>query len=67
MCEMDTIKVYNLASDEIRYYQGITPKQAVIASYAQNRGDWNTWEYEKKYKATETEKFVACGNYCAKK
>lgn len=26
-----------------------SPRQAVIAAYAQSRGDWNTWDYEQKY------------------
>ena len=65
---MKRIEVHDLCSDTIITYDGISPKQAVIAAHAQFEcKDWNTWDYEKKYKATETEKFVACGNYCAKK
>lgn len=26
-----------------------TPRQAVIAAFAQDRGDWNTWDYETRY------------------
>ena len=25
------------------------PQKAVLAAYAQNRRDWNTWNYQKKY------------------
>ena len=28
-----------------------SPREAVIAAYAQSKGDWNTWEYEEKYGA----------------
>jgi hypothetical protein len=49
-------------------YVGITPRQAVIAAYAQSRNDWNTWDYEGRYGTlvTEGKRTVACGDFCAR-
>jgi hypothetical protein len=41
------IVVNNLLTKEKREYVGITPRQAVIAAYAQEHNDWNTWDYGK--------------------
>lgn len=39
----------NLATGEERTYVGLSPEQAAMAAYAQQHGDWNTWDYEAKY------------------
>jgi len=39
----------NLRTQAESYYHGPTPREAVIAAYAQSRGDWNTWDYHKNY------------------
>ena len=40
--------VLNLATMEKKIYS-CSPREAVIAAYAQAKGDWNTWDYEKRY------------------
>ena len=47
---MDTIQVVNLATGQSQLFT-CSPREAVIAAYAQERGDWNTWEYPEKYGA----------------
>ena len=45
------------------------PRSAVIAAYAQSRGDWNTWNYERAYShlVREGEHSFICGDFaCAK-
>lgn len=40
--------VMNLSTLEKILYT-CSPKEAVIAAYAQSQNDYNTWEYEEKY------------------
>ncbi|HBI37031.1 MAG TPA: hypothetical protein DDY71_05250 [Spirochaetia bacterium] len=40
--------VINLSTAHKQSYS-CTPKEAVIAAYAQSKKDWNTWDYEKRY------------------
>lgn len=40
--------VMNLATGEVRTYD-LDPRAAVIAAYAQGLGDFNTWDYGKRY------------------
>jgi hypothetical protein len=40
--------VFNLATQQKILYS-CTPEQAVIAAYAQERHDWNTWDYSARY------------------
>ena len=40
----------NLSTGEERTYVGLSPEQTAMAAYAQQHGDWNTWDYETKYK-----------------
>lgn len=42
-----------------------SPEEAVIAAYAQSRGDFNTWDYEKKYSVVRGKQTVACGDFSA--
>jgi hypothetical protein len=46
-----------------------TPREAVIAAYAQSLGDWNTWQYAERYSecVVEGNHTVACGDFCAMK
>jgi hypothetical protein len=64
---MNAVTVFNLATQEHRTYCGITPTQAVIAAYAQERHDWNTWDYATCYgNLVETgEHTVLCGDWSA--
>ena len=50
-------------------YTGSSPEQAVIAAYAQSRGDYNTWEYQRKYlwMLRRHANSVSCGTFCALK
>jgi hypothetical protein len=40
--------VTNLSTGEKREYS-CDSRSAVIAAYAQEKGDWNTWDYESNY------------------
>jgi len=40
--------VMNLNTEQVSTYS-LSPREAVIAAYAQARGDWNTWDYAKHY------------------
>jgi hypothetical protein len=60
--------VTNLLSLEERTYS-CSPKQAVIAAYAQSMGDWNTWDYEAKYgaKVQQTRHYYVLGNWVVRR
>ena len=59
------LTVTNLATLEQRTYC-CPPLQAVIAAHAQDRGDFNTWQYEQRYASTATygKQTVCCGDWC---
>jgi hypothetical protein len=42
------VQVMNLATRQIITYT-CTPRMAVICAYAQERKDFNSWDYEKRY------------------
>lgn len=46
--EMPMTAVLNLDNYNEQIYS-LSPREAVIAAYAQSRGDNNTWDYEKRY------------------
>jgi hypothetical protein len=54
----------NLRTLEERTYS-CPPRQAVMAAYAQERGDWNTWEYRERYGANVRESSLCfyCGDW----
>ena len=55
----------NLNTGEYTYFS-LPPEQAVIAAYAQSRGDWNTWDYGKYRKYLRYGQYsVACGDFSA--
>lgn len=65
---MPTVRVLNLSTDAERIYEGIMPKEAVIAAFAQaERKDYNTWDYETRYTAQVlTGRFTySLGDWCA--
>lgn len=50
------------------------PAEAVIAAYAQSLGDWNTWDYQKRYghmliradsRVISGRVIVSCGDFAA--
>jgi hypothetical protein len=65
----DAIDAFNLLTGQRNTYVGATTREAVIAAYAQERGDWNTWEYEEKYgKLVEQGGFyLFCGNWAVRR
>ena len=66
---MTTVIVYNLSNPDDKISYTCTPRQAVIAAYAQNNRDYNTWQYEERYGklVEETEDTWLCGDFCALK
>jgi len=58
--------VMNLCTTEKQYYT-CTSKQAVIATYAQSKRDWNTWDYAERYNrlVEEGKHTFLCGNFSA--
>ena len=66
----NVVRVYDLRSDAVKVYVGISPRMAVICAYAQAKGDNNnTWDYERRYAplVREGERTVVCGDWCAMK
>jgi len=61
-----TTRVLNLATRQEQFYSS-SPREAVIAAYAQSVGDWNTWDYEARYGslAMMGRFTVSCGDFCA--
>lgn len=60
--------VHNLATGETRTYS-CPPRQAVIAAYAQDRGDNHTWDYETRYgsRVVEGERSWGLGDWATLK
>jgi len=64
--------VHNLSTYKEHVYS-LSAREAVTAAYAQSRGDWNTWDYAKKYgklvKSTPSKKKGSftwiCGDFAA--
>lgn len=64
---MKARKVINLATGEERVYVGLNASQAVIAAYAQSKGDYNTWDYgQHKYPVQFGKVSVTCGDWATK-
>lgn len=60
-----TTTVFNLSTTEEREYS-LSPKEAVKAAYLQDKGNWNTWEYDGiDVTIEESDKVVACYNWAA--
>jgi len=61
--------VHNMSDLTHLQTYSIGPREAVMAAYAQSRGDFNTWNYETKYGALveESPNFYFCGDFSAKK
>ena len=59
-------EVLNLATGQTQSYS-CTPREAVIAAYAQARKDWNTWTYDARngHLVTVGQHSVACGDFAA--
>jgi len=56
--------VMNLSTTDKQSYS-CTPREAVIAAYAQSRNDWNTWDYDKRYSelVEEGQHTFLCGDF----
>lgn len=61
--------VLNLSTGKEMIYSGISPRRAVICAFAQERGDWNTWDYETRYgdRVEVGRQTVACGDFACLK
>jgi len=61
-------RVKNLLNGRMIVYT-CPPEVAVLAAYAQERNDFNTWDYERRYShiRRESERFVYCGDWAASK
>lgn len=60
---MSIIRVTNLATTEVKLYTQ-PPRRAVICAYAQSRGDFNTWDYDKYESMVEvTRSGFLCGDW----
>jgi hypothetical protein len=64
----ESVEVFNMSNNDTRTYVGITPREAVIAAYAQEHSDWNTWDYSKKeFPIEDGAVYICCGHWCASK
>ena len=64
------IDVYKLGDLQFKASYSCSPRQSVIAAYAQfDKKDFNTGNYNKKYgmMVVEHKDFVTCGDYNARK
>ena len=62
------VTVLNLRTGQHQYFSSpITPRESVMAAYAQNIGDYNTWEYDNKYgeRVEYGQYTVFCGDFAA--
>lgn len=61
-----SVTVMNLATTEKKVYT-CSPEDAVVAAYAQERNDFNTWQYSERYghKLERGEHTVLCGDWSA--
>lgn len=65
------VEVYDFTEEKTptlaAVYTGITPREAVIACYAQSRADFSTWDYGRKYgPLVKTHAHsVSCGRFSA--
>lgn len=65
------VNVVNMMTGVMSSYS-CSPREAVIAAYAQSVGDMNTWDYSEKYGAKVLENeingrhYVLCGDCCAR-
>jgi hypothetical protein len=66
MTDGDFVEVVNLSTREVLIYT-CTPAEAVIAAYAQEHKDFNTWMYAERYgHLLEQGKYTyLCGNWSA--
>ena len=64
------IRVLNLLTQETKlFFSSTGHRDAVIVSHAQSKLDFNTWEYDNKYKniVQETERCLFCGDWATRK
>jgi len=61
------VKVFNLYTGEFVGTWFLSPIGAVVAAYAQSKGDFNTWDYEEKYRSLIKMGTVSvtCGDFSA--
>lgn len=63
-----SVTIMNLATGKTADYT-CSPREAVIAAYAQARGDHNTWDYATRYghlvTVSTSGHTVSCGDFAA--
>jgi hypothetical protein len=54
-----------MTGDRKLFFDATTPREAVIASYALDNGDANTWDWDNKYSLLirQTERCIFCGDW----
>ena len=58
--------IYNLATRETRDYS-CDPVRAVVAAYAQERKDWNTWQYTRYWHLVDYTRYhYTIGDWCVR-
>jgi hypothetical protein len=59
--------VMNLLNPSHKQNYSCTPREAVIAAYAQSKNDWNTWQYAERYGhlVDEGKYTLLCGDFSA--
>jgi hypothetical protein len=63
-----TVEVFNLSDPGQRQVFTCSPEEAVIAAYAQSRGNFNTWTYGQYRSLLRYGRIsVACGDFVANK
>lgn len=64
--EAAAVEVMNLSIGQKKTYT-LEPAKAVMAAYAQDQGDFNTWDYDKRYaNMVKVGKLtVTCGDWSA--
>ena len=61
-----TITVMDANTGNLIYYVGIDPAAAVVAAFEHNKGNRNTWTYDKKKaRISKSGKTVSCGDFVA--
>ena len=60
--------VYDLRTHDWSAAYSLPPEEAVVAAYAHDRGDHNTWDYKKYAPLVRHGRwYVFCGDFAAKK
>lgn len=56
--------VFNMRTGEEKECFDLTPRQAVITAWEQERGNFDIWGYDFDKPCIETKRTIACGDWC---